>query len=297
MNKLDVAPPYSLVQSRRGWMLANLNDVYMGKAMATYGECNELELALLLVLAQNPGMVVEVGANMGIHTVPLARALRERRRQVVAFEPQPVVFQQLCANLALNGLMNVTAWPYACGEEPGFVTFPRPDYLKTGNFGGVAMSNSAPAGGYGSVQAPCVRLDDMLPSERVGLLKIDVEGFELRVLKGSRALIQRSRPLLYVENDRAEHSQELIEWLWEMGYNLWWHTPPLFNPQNFFGVANNIYGTMASLNMLGVPREVSIVAPAQLIKVEDSTYHPTRPGPPPPSVSTRNVPTPARLGV
>jgi hypothetical protein len=117
----------------------------------------------------------------------------------------------------------------------------------------------------------------MLPSERVGLLKIDVEGFELRVLKGSRAIIQRSRPLLYVENDRAEHSQELIEWLWEMGYNLWWHTPPLYNPQNFFGVANNIYGTIASLNMLGVPREVTLVAPAQLIKVEDSTYHPTRP--------------------
>jgi hypothetical protein len=137
----------------------------------------------------------------------------------------------------------------------------------------------------------------MLPSERVGLLKIDVEGFELRVLKGSRVLIQRSRPLLYVENDRAEHSQELIEWLWEMGYNLWWHTPPLFNPQNFFGVANNIYGTMASLNMLGVPREVTLVAPAQLIKVEDSTYHPTRPALPPPSASTRNVPDPARQGI
>lgn len=297
MNKLNVAPPYCLVQSRHGWMLANLNDIYMGMAIATYGECNELELAVLLALAQYPGLVVEVGANMGTHTVPLAQALRERRRQLVAFEPQPVVFQQLCANLALNGLMNVTAWPDACGEEPGVVTFPLPDYLKTGNFGGVPMSNSAPASGYGSVQAPCVRLDDMLPSERVGLLKIDVEGFELRVLKGSRALIQRSRPLLYLENDRAEQSQELIEWLWAMGYNLWWHTPPLFNPQNFFGVANNIYGRLASLNMLGVPREVALVAPAQFIKVEDSTYHPTRPVVPAPSASTRNVPAPARMGI
>jgi FkbM family methyltransferase len=297
MNKLDVAPPYCLVQSRRGWMLANLNDVYMGKAMATYGECNELELAVLLALAQNPGVVVEVGANMGIHTIPLARALRERRRQLVAFEPQPVLFQQLCANLALNGLMNVTAWPFACGEEQGVVTFPRPDYLKTGNFGGVPMQNSAPTAGMACAQAPCVTLDYMLPSERVGLLKIDVEGFELRVLKGGRALIQRSRPLLYVENDRAEHSQELIEWLWEMGYNLWWHTPPLFNPQNFFGVANNIYGTLASLNMLGVPREVALVAPTQLMKVEGSTHHPTRPVLPPPSASACNVPAPARLGI
>lgn len=85
MNKLNVAPPYSLVESRHGWMLANLNDVYMGAAIATYGEANELELALLLALAEYPGMVVEVGANMGIHTVPLARALQQKDRQLVAF--------------------------------------------------------------------------------------------------------------------------------------------------------------------------------------------------------------------
>jgi FkbM family methyltransferase len=283
MTKLNVAPPYCLVQSRRGWMLANVNDIYMGAAMATYGECCELELAVLLALAEYPGLVVEVGANMGIFTVPLARALREQGRQLVAFEPQPVIFQQLCANLALNGLMNVMAWPFACGEEQGAVTFPRADYLKSGNFGGISMSRSAPAAGNGCVQAPCVRLDDMLPSERVGLLKIDVEGFELRVLKGSRALLQRSRPLLYVENDRVENSKELIEWIWAAGYNLWWHTPSLFNPQNFFGVARNLYGNIASFNMLGVPREVKLEGSAQLVRVEDSSYHPLRP--PPPAVS------------
>src|SRR5208283_1847957 len=154
MNKLNVAAPYCLVESRHGWMLANVNDIYMGAAIATYGECNELELAVLLALAQHPGVVVEVGANMGIHTVPLALALSEKGRQVVAFEPQPVVFQQLCANLALNGLMNVTAWPFACGEKRGVVTFPRPDYRKTGNFGGVSMSKSTPNVSSACVQAP-----------------------------------------------------------------------------------------------------------------------------------------------
>jgi FkbM family methyltransferase len=280
MNKLNLTPPYCLVQSRHGLMLANVNDIYMGAAIATYGECNELELAILVALAQYNGLVVEVGANMGIHTVPLAQTLRQQGRQLVAFEPQPVVFQQLCANLALNGLMNVTAWPFACGEKPGTVTFPRPDYLKAGNFGGVSMSSSAHVAGEGCLQAPCVRLDDMLEHEHVGLLKIDVEGFELRVLKGSRALIRRSRPLLYVENDRVENSQELIEWLWGAGYNLWWHTPPLFNPQNFFGVTRDLYGNIASFNMLGVPREVKLAVPGPLVRVEDSSYHPLRPLPP-----------------
>ena len=83
MNTLNVAPPYRLVQCRHGWMLANLNDIYMGAALATYGECNELELEALLALARYAGIVVEVGANMGIHTVPLGghslvQRLRER---------------------------------------------------------------------------------------------------------------------------------------------------------------------------------------------------------------------------
>jgi FkbM family methyltransferase len=248
----------------------------MGAAMATYGECNELELQILLALAQYPGLVVEVGANMGIHTVPLARALQEKGRKLVAFEPQPVVFQQLCANLALNGLMNVTAWPFACGDVSGVVNFPRPDYRKRGNFGGVSISSSSPAACDACVHVPCIRLDDMLRNERVGLLKIDVEGYELRVLKGSCALIQQSRPLLYLENDRMDRSQELIEWLWGAGYNLWWHTPPIFNPHNFFGIAQNIYGRIASFNMLGVPRETELDVPAQFARVDDSSYHPLR---------------------
>jgi FkbM family methyltransferase len=286
MNKLNVAPPYCLVQSRHGWILANLNDTYMGAAITTYGECNEMELAVILALTLHPGLVVEVGANMGIHTVPLARTLQWRGRRLVAFEPQPIVFQQLCANLALNGLMNVTAWPYACGEEQGVVTFPRPNYRKTGDFGGVSMSNSIPVAGDACVQAPCVRLDDMLQDEPVGLLKIDVEGFELRVLKGSCALIKRSRPLLYVENDRVERSEELIEWLWGMGYNLWWHTPLLFNSHNFFQVVHNFYGATASFNMLGVPREVSLEVPDGLMRIEDSSHHPLRLPPPAASYGT-----------
>lgn len=286
MNKINVAPPYCLVEARRGWMLANVNDVYMGASIMTYGECNELELAVLMALVQYPGLVVEVGANMGIHTIPMARALQEKGRKLLAFEPQPVVFQQLCANLALNGLMNVTALPFACGEAPGVVAFPRPDYTKRGNFGGISMTGSSSSAPELNVQVPCLKLDDLLQNERVGLLKIDVEGFEVRVLKGCAQVIQRSRPLLYVENDRVEHSQELIDWLWTAGYDLWWHTPPIFNPHNFLGVAQNIYGKVASFNMLGVPKEVELKIPAQFAKVRESSFHPLKALAKPPKVAS-----------
>jgi hypothetical protein len=102
--------------------------------------------------------------------------------------------------------------------------------------------------------------------------------------------------LLYVENDRVDRSQELIEWLWGIGYNLWWHTTRLFNPHNFFGVAKNVYGALASLNMLGVPREVNLGVPAQFVRVEDSTDHPIRPRLSTPSAATGRALDATRLG-
>ena len=48
--RLDVAPPYRLVQSRHGWMLVNPNDAYLGQAIVQYGECCEIEVAFLLQL-------------------------------------------------------------------------------------------------------------------------------------------------------------------------------------------------------------------------------------------------------
>ena len=101
--RLDVAPPYRLVQSRHGWMLVNPNDAYLGQAILQYGECCEIEVAFLLqLLSLRPGLVMEVGTNIGTHTVPIAKALARQNRRLLAFEPQPVIFQNMCANLALN---------------------------------------------------------------------------------------------------------------------------------------------------------------------------------------------------
>ena len=254
LDGLDV--PYQLIAARHGPMLVNPNDEYLGKAIVLYGECCELEIAFLLnLISVRPGIVVEIGANIGTHTVPLAKALAAQGRRLVAFEPQPVIFQNLCANLALNGLSNVLAWPFACGDRPQTVYFSLPNYAAAGNFGGVSMALDRSTQ---QIAVPCHPLDALMGSETVSLLKIDVEGFELSALKGASGVIASSRPLLYVENDRVEKSRDLIEWLWSKDYQLWWHVPNLFNPDNFFGNSNDRYKSVASFNMLGVPRELGI---------------------------------------
>ena len=71
-----------------------------------------------------PGMdVIDVGANIGTHTLFFAAAVGPQG-SVVAIEPQRVVDHMLTANVALNSLLNVVTLHTACGAEPGFLRVP-----------------------------------------------------------------------------------------------------------------------------------------------------------------------------
>jgi FkbM family methyltransferase len=163
-----------------------------------------------------------------------------------------VVFQTLCANLALNSVVNVHCRQAALGEQPGTATIPPLNYAQENNFGGVALGG---AGAYKGEEVPVVTLDSLnLP--RCEFLKIDVEGMELNVLRGAEQTIRRLRPILYVENDRDENSPQLIEYLQSLGYVLYWHLPPLFRPNNFYRNPSNEFGRVVSANMLGIHASV-----------------------------------------
>ena len=100
-----------------------------------------------------------------------------------------------------------------------------------------------------------------------------MEGYELRVLQGATAVLAAMRPILYVENDRPALSRALIEFIWSQGYRLWWHAPALFNPDNYFRQSNNIYGTIVSLNMIGLPKEFNINVYGAA-EITDAAFHP-----------------------
>jgi FkbM family methyltransferase len=251
-------------------MLANRYDIYIGQALIEYGEYCELETQFLQQWIDRPGTVVEIGANVGSQTVALAKAAKAVGADVVAFEPQPFIFQNLCANLALNAVDNATAWPFACAMQAGTVQLKCPDYRQPGNFGGVSLQTGPMSAG---IEVPCVRLDDMMRGRNVRLMKVDVEGFELSVLQGARETLASSRPVLYVENDRVDRSPELIEYLWAQGYRLWWHISPLFNPNNFNGKAENRYSNLSAFNMICLPQEYA-VAPNGCEAVTDAAFHP-----------------------
>jgi FkbM family methyltransferase len=250
---MPLAGPQRLMSGRHGWFVYNHHDQYVGQALEHYGEYGEHEVQWFGRILQGFADcdVIEVGANIGSQTVALCRMAR----RVFALEPQPTVFQTLCANVALNAIRNCQAYPMAAGEVAGTLKVPPVGYDRSGNFGGISLQ----ADGAGT-PVQVVALDEFLaklvPDLRVRLIKVDVEGMERAVLRGARQLIARDRPLLYVENDRIEQSEALILCMREMGYRLYWHCPLLFNSQNFFGNADNIYQGIAAFNMLGVPQEL-----------------------------------------
>jgi FkbM family methyltransferase len=271
-NRVEfISSRLALVQGRYGPMLANRNDLFMGQSLIVYGESNYFEVLMLERLCIQQGTFVEVGANMGVHTVPIGKYLQPMGRRLIAFEPQSELCAQLSKNLELSHLANVEVVRGACGSDNCQVSFRLPDYDQPGNFGGTEMLSKAQEDCSAFDHVPCFRLDDYLANEEVGVMKVDVEGWELPVLKGAEQVLSRNRPLLYVENDHHQGGTELIEWLWKMGYELWFHNSQLFNPGNYFGSTINLFRNLYSLNLIGIPAESKIRRPLKLKRVVTGT--------------------------
>lgn len=256
-----------LTRGRHGYFLFNDNDVYVGRSLKQYGEFSRGEQILFDQVLKPGSVIAEIGANIGAHTVALARMVG-RRGRVLAYEPQRIVFQTLCANVALNNLLNVECFQIALGDHKGQLKVPSIDYEKSGNFGGVTVD----AHEQGQNVA-LERFDDHFRYRALHLMKIDVEGMELPVLEGARETIARHKPILYVENDRPDRSEDLIGLLFEIGYRLWWHTPPLFDPDNYYGNGDNVFGNIRSFNMLCVHRDTESKITG-VTEITDPSAHP-----------------------
>ncbi|MGQ9663602.1 MAG: FkbM family methyltransferase [Kiritimatiellia bacterium] len=149
-----------------------------------------------------PGMnCIDVGANIGYHTLRMAAVVSRDGGRVFSFEPDPFSFSLLLKNLKENRLEHaVVPFQYACGDEDGEVDLFRD--LNPSNFGGAHTRK--PGQWSPSVESiakvPMRRLDGVLP-DHVGfhLVKVDVEGFEPFVLKGMHELIRRNLPVIVCE--------------------------------------------------------------------------------------------------
>lgn len=134
------------------------------------------------------GSIIDVGANVGLVSLLLAR--RYPDTVIAAFEPNPTTFAALGSNISRNRANHVTAYQLALADKVGSVMFDT-DPIKRGT-ASITADNTA-----NSQAVPATTLDAFATERglaRIGLLKIDVEGFETLVLAGAKHVLAEVRP-------------------------------------------------------------------------------------------------------
>jgi len=134
--------------------------------------------------------VVDAGANLGLHSIALAKLARNGE-QVYAFEPHPEIFP--LAQFNCSEYSNVHCINKAASDREA--VFYMPSILTWENAGGVGLSDEKEKDSH-AVGSVCI---DSLKLENIGLMKIDVEGHELACIQGAAETIRRDRPTLIVE--------------------------------------------------------------------------------------------------
>lgn len=239
-----------LMRCKHGHFFFPAHDSIVGRSLQDYGEYSEHEVELFNQILRPGDVALDLGANLGALTIPMGRRVGPTGR-VWAFEPQPAMARILAANCIINTI-NVKVMMLAAGDTKTQVSIPDfEDYNHVYNYGRVEVGEPGFSKYVMVSQEP---LDELDIDEPVRFMKVDVEGSELRVLRGAKTLIETNKPIMFVENDRLEHVDELIHYVRDIGYTLYWHIAPLYNADNFRKNPENIFGGQASFNMLCAPQ-------------------------------------------
>ena len=126
--------------------------------------------------------------------------------------------------------MNVYAYNIALGEKKDFIKVPQLNYEKESNFG--LFSPKHYNQGDDIVQDT---IDTWMILPTCKLIKIDVEGMEMEVIKGAESTIKKSMPYLYYEDNTPDNpNKELHHYVKSLGYRLYWHFAHYFRPDKLF---------------------------------------------------------------
>lgn len=240
-NEIDSpAIAFVIASSRHGPLILNVNDhtvspiygdIGVGhQIMATSSfEPEEINLALQLLQLRREYFgdgvfAIDGGANIGVHTIEWARQMHGWG-EVLGFEAQEVVFYALAGNVAINNCLNARVKLSALGETCGELAIPQPNYFQPSSFGSLEIKQRENTEFIGQNisydkksmnKIPMISIDS-LNLQRLDFFKVDVEGMEVEVLKGSTETLKRCKPIMLVEVIKSDHRaiQELLE---SLGY-------------------------------------------------------------------------------
>lgn len=192
-------------------------------------EVEVFAIAQKLLEKHKDGIVLDIGANMGTFSVPLARA--NPRLTFHAFEAQRIIYYQLCANTFINGLDNINCHHRAMSDKQGWLELTVPDYANETNIGAFSIDEETRKNDYecpSQGKTETIELDtlDTYVFTDVRLAKIDVEGHELEALKGAKSTLEVNNypPIIFEAWNWKPwfepKRKELFQYLTDMGYEI-----------------------------------------------------------------------------
>ena len=169
-----------------------------------YGHFYErAEFSLLQVLLERSSSFIDIGANTGIFSLFAYRS--NPSVKVISVEPHPSNFDRLAKNIGLNNAqLQIALHQVAIGSAPKNIEFtiPADSGISTTASANQAFTSGFHRAAYKTIQVPQVTLDSILKDQPVNsrdIIKIDVEYYEMEVLKGSLETLKTKRPLVMIE--------------------------------------------------------------------------------------------------
>ena len=229
---------YSFIRKVKDYSLSNLqtdyaevfgNKLFLSKkglalSISHYGTYEELESKIMEEKIEMGNIVVDVGANIGLHTLNMARIVGNTG-QVFAFEPDPSNFEILKKNVKINNYKNIILEQKAVGDKHGRTTLYQSDH--PGKHRIFPQTEQAKS----QVQVELTNLDNYFDSDmidKINFIKIDVEGLEFSVLKGMKNILKNNKNIKilfeFVPKDTMEAGFipiELLNYLTSNGFKLY----------------------------------------------------------------------------
>jgi FkbM family methyltransferase len=215
------------------YLLFSTNDLISTSIYKTGKWADHLvRISSLLIDGLSEPLILDIGANLGAYMIPLAKILDKAGGEIIGFEPQRIVFYQLCGNIVLNRLENCQAFNMAIGDDEGFVEIPEIDYQSNGNVGAFSLQQEyrIREGVEGSMKSKTTKvemksLDSLNLSKSPALIKMDVEGYEINVIRGGSEFLKKHHfpPILFEAWTGAwfeSRRKELFEEISRLGYRI-----------------------------------------------------------------------------
>ena len=219
------------INTQFGKIVININDQFIGKSFLNqkYWGLQDIEIISKIIefkcKKKNKIVLYDVGANIGTHSIALSNIFKNKI-VIRAFEAQSNIYEMFNQSIKINNLNNIELYHNAVSDKNDeIIRIDLPDYSKQNNFGGLELlkpfqnSDNAQMKKSGIFEdIKSIKLD--IFNEEVDFIKIDVEGMENLVLKGSKNLIVNHRPFLFMELLKSK-LEDVTEFFKDKDYNIY----------------------------------------------------------------------------